>query len=124
MTNKGGFAPLEGDDGLLYYTKSYLIPGIWKLPNHGGAEEAVLDTPNAPGWADWAVVPGGMYFVNSRSSPKPTLEFFDFATGTRTSISIIDGEAQGLAVSPDRKSILYSQVDQVSEGIMVVKNFR
>jgi hypothetical protein len=65
-----------------------------------------------------------MYFVNSRSSPKPTLEFFDFATGRRTSISVLDGEPQGFAVSPDRKSILYSQLDQDNEEIMVVKNFR
>jgi hypothetical protein len=52
------------------------------------------------------------------------LEFFDFATRRRTSISALHGEPQGLAVSPDRKSILYSQSDQNNEGIMVVKNFR
>jgi hypothetical protein len=65
-----------------------------------------------------------MYFVNSRSSPKPILEFFDFATGRRTSISVLDGESRGLAISPDRKSILYSQLDEDNAGIVVVKNFR
>jgi Tol biopolymer transport system component/DNA-binding winged helix-turn-helix (wHTH) protein len=124
MTSNGGFGPLEGDDGFLYYTKGFNIPGIWKVPNHGGTETAVLDTPDAPEWADWAVVPGGMYFVNSRSSPKPSLEFFDFATGRRTLISALDGQTEGLAVSPDRKSILYSQSDQDNAGIVLVKNFR
>ncbi len=124
MTKKGGFAPLEADDGFLYFTKSFDITGIWKVPNHGGTETAVLDTPDAPEWSDWAVVPGGMYFVNSRNSPKPTLEFFDFATGRRNTISALDGQSQGLTVSPDRKSVVYSQVDQDNEGIMVVKNFR
>jgi Tol biopolymer transport system component/DNA-binding winged helix-turn-helix (wHTH) protein len=124
MTKKGGFAPLEADDGFLYYAKGFSIPGIWKVSNYGGTEAAVLDTSDAPEWSDWAVVPGGMYFVNSRSSPKPTLEFFDFATARRTSISALDGETQGLAVSPDRKSILYSQLDLDNQAIVVVKNFR
>jgi Tol biopolymer transport system component/DNA-binding winged helix-turn-helix (wHTH) protein len=124
VTKNGGFAPLEAEDGFLYYTKSFLIPGIWKVSSQGGTETAIMDTPDAPKWADWAVVPGGMYFLDSRSSPQPILEFFDFATGRRTSISALDGEPQGLAVSPDRKSILYSQMDQNNEGIMVVKNFR
>jgi hypothetical protein len=124
MTKKGGFAPLEADDGFLYYTKGSSIPGIWKVPNNGGPEAAVLDTSDAPEWPDWAVVPGGMYFVSSRGSPKPILEFLDFATARKTFISALDGEAQGLAVSPDRKSILYAQVDLDNQGIVVVKNFR
>ena len=123
MTKKGGFAPLEGDDGFLYYTKGFSIPGIWKVPNHGGTELAVLDTSDAPQWSEWAVVPGGMYFVSSRSSSKPILEFFDFATARRTSISALDGETQGLAVSPDQKSILYAQLDLDNQAIVVVKNF-
>lgn len=123
MTKKGGFAPLEADDGFLYYAKDFSIPGIWKVPNHGGTEAAVLDTSDAPEWSEWAVVPGGMYFVNSRSSPKPILEFFDFATAGRTSISALDGQTQGLAVSPDRKSILYAQLDLDNEVIVLVKNF-
>src|SRR6266542_2699323 len=77
MTKKGGFAPLEADDGFLYFTKSFDIPGIWKVPSPGGTETAVLNTSDAPHWPDWAVVPGGMYFINSRSSPKPILEFCD-----------------------------------------------
>ena len=124
MTRNGGFAPLEADDGFLYYTKGFYIPGIWKVPNHGGTEAAVLDTSDTPEWSDWAVVPGGMYFINSRSSPKPILEFVDFATGRRTSISALDGEPQGLAVSPDQKFILYSQSGQDNQVIVVVKNFR
>jgi dipeptidyl aminopeptidase/acylaminoacyl peptidase len=124
MTKKGGFAPLEADDGFLYYTKGFNIRGIWKVPSPGGTETAVLNTSDAPHWPDWAVVPGGMYFINSRSSPKPILEFVDFATGRRTSISALDGEPQGLAVSPDRKSILYSQLGLDNQVIVVVKNFR
>jgi Tol biopolymer transport system component/DNA-binding winged helix-turn-helix (wHTH) protein len=123
ITKKGGFAPLEADDGFLYYTKGFSIPGIWKVPNHGGTEAAVLDTSDAPEWSEWAVVPGGMYFVSSRSRPKPILEFFDFATARRTSISTLDGETQGLAVSPDGKSILYAQLDLDNQRIVVVKNF-
>jgi len=124
VTKNGGFAPLEAEDGFLYYTKSFLIPGIWKVSSQGGTETAIMHTPDAPGWADWAVVPGGMYFLDSRSSPQAILEFFDFATLRRTSISALDGEPQGLAISPNRKSILYSQMDQNNESIMVVKNFR
>jgi len=77
MTKKGGFAPLEADDGFLYYTKDSSIPGIWKVPNHGGTEAAVLDTSDAPEWSEWAVVPGGMYFVSSGAHPN---QFWSFST--------------------------------------------
>jgi hypothetical protein len=66
---------------------------------------------------------GWKYFVSSRSRPKPILEFFDFVTARRTSISTLDGETQGLAVSPDGKSILSAQLDLDNQGIVVVKNF-
>ena len=124
MTKAGGFAPLEAEDGFVYYTKGFHVPEVCKVPTRGGEEISVLNTPDAPDWANWAVVGHGMYFVSSQSSRNPTLEFLEFTTGRRSSISTLDGRVEGLAVSPDRKSILYSQLDQDIEEIVVVKNFR
>jgi Tol biopolymer transport system component len=123
ITKNGGFGQLEGRDGFLYYTRGFHVPGVWRISVHGGDEAAVLDTPDAPDWANWAVVNGGMYFVNHRSSPKPALEFLDFATGTRSVVSTLDTTYEGLAVSPDGRSVLYAQSDQDTEQIVVVKNF-
>jgi len=53
-----------------------------------------------------------------------SIQFFSFATGKVTLITKIGKPFLGLSVSPDRKWILYSQLDQRSSDVMLVENFR
>jgi len=58
----------------------------------------------------------------------PTIEFFSFADGRRKQIAAMEKEgpilSPGLAISPDQRSILYTQVDQNVSDITLVENFR
>jgi Tol biopolymer transport system component len=129
VTKQGGFAAFESPDGkYIYYSKGLGLPGIWRVPVEGGEETPVLDQPKEGYWGYWAVVDGGIYFVNTQVKSHPTIEFFSFATGQVKRIAAIEKEVSkwdpGLAISPDGRWILYAQVDQSGSDIMLVENFR
>jgi Tol biopolymer transport system component len=121
VTKNGGIYAAESEDGrFLYFSKGR--PGIWKMPLNGGEEERILDPPLA--WFNWALAPGGIYFVNEADSQKATIDFFDFATHKSTLIQVVDKPGVGLALAPDGKSLLYSRPESEDYEIMLVKNFR
>ena len=127
VTKRGGFAAFESPDGkFVYYTTHK--PGIWKVAVEGGEEVLVLNQPKLGYWGYWAVVDGGIYFVNVEVKLHPTIEFFSFATGRVRQIAAMEKEAvlasRGLAISPDGRWILYAQVDQSGGDITLVENFR
>jgi Tol biopolymer transport system component/predicted Ser/Thr protein kinase len=125
VTRKGGFIALESPDGkVLYYVKSDGPTSLWKVPVEGGEENQVLASLSHG--ANFAVVDEGIYFI---PTPDPTagysIQFFSFATRKITLITKIGRPVElGLSVSPDRKWILYSQIDQQSSDLMLVENFR
>ena len=129
MTQQGGFEGFESPDGrFFYYAKGRGIPGIWRIPVEGGAETPVLDHHQAGLWRSWAVVEEGIYFVTAEKPTRPLIEFFSFATGKVTQITALEKPViqgiWGLAVSPDRQWLLFTQVDQQSSDIMLMENFR
>lgn len=118
ITTDGGIYAIESEDGrFLYYTKT---SGIWRIPLNGGKEERILD--QAVGWPNWAVSRWGIYFL-LRKDEKGRIEFFDFATHKRTLIADVDKPTIGLALSPDKRSLLYSRNEFEDYEIMLVKNF-
>jgi hypothetical protein len=67
-----------------------------------------------------------MYFINLNVTPN-RMEFLDFATHEITPIFSLEKAAPpfgGLAISPDRRALLYCQIDADDSYIMLVKNFR
>jgi Tol biopolymer transport system component/DNA-binding winged helix-turn-helix (wHTH) protein len=124
VTKNAGVYGVESADGRsLYYSKPE-VPGIWKMPLSGGAETRVLDQPKF--WFDWALARNGIYFISysKKAFPNATLEFFEFATHRIIPISTLDKPWQGLALSPDGRSILYARNEFSQSNIMLVKNFR
>jgi Tol biopolymer transport system component len=127
VTKNGGYAPRESPDGRhLYYLKGE--PGIWRIPVGGGQEVRVIeDFPNhLAGY--WDVVDRGIYFADDKTVPYPTIKFFDFASQRTTPVATFAGPAVpwagGLTVSPDRRSIVYTQSAYTRSEIMVIENFR
>ena len=54
-----------------------------------------------------------------------SIQFLSFATGAVTPVATTEKYAtHGLAVSPDRRWIVYTQYDQVNSDLMLVENFR
>jgi serine/threonine protein kinase/Tol biopolymer transport system component len=122
VTRNGGGAAFESPDGkLLYYAKG---SRIWKVPVDGGEETQVLEGPLSFSF-NFVVVEDGIYFVSASGWPAPgVLHFFNFATGALKPVVTIRLWMLGLTISPDRRSILYSQIDQAGSDLMLVENFR
>jgi Tol biopolymer transport system component len=128
VTKNGGFAAFESPDGQFVHYAKFDTPGIWKVPVAGGEESLILDALQPGLWGYWAVVDQGVYFVNLKATPPSTIEFFNFATRRVTPVVTFETGpswwSPGLAVSPDGRWLLYTQVEKGNSDIMVVENFR
>lgn len=127
VTRHGGFAALESPDGkFLYYAKGLTVPGLWRIPTDGGKESEIISSLEPGYWGYWAVVENGIYYLDMQA--KPGIDFFDFTTHRTTRVFDLENRpasgAPGLAISPDRKSILYTQLDALNSDIVLVENFR
>jgi Tol biopolymer transport system component len=127
VTHHGGFAAFESPDGrFLYYAKGLGVPGLWRIPTNGGEEIEVLSSLDAALWGYWAVVENGIYYLDTTA--KPGINFFDTARHRTARVFDLENRpawgAPGLAISPDKKTILYSQLDVLSSDIILVENFR
>jgi Tol biopolymer transport system component/DNA-binding winged helix-turn-helix (wHTH) protein len=125
VTRKGGFASFASSDGkFLYYVKDN-ENGIWRMPTAGGDEIAVLPRFPAEHWGDWALVDKGIYYVDEVGHP--TIKFLNFVNNKVT--KIVDVESlpppwdPGFTVSPDKKQIVFSQIDRSAVDLMLVENF-
>jgi dipeptidyl aminopeptidase/acylaminoacyl peptidase len=124
VTRNGGHVAFEALDGKsLYYTKGDDSTGLWNMPVSGGAEHQVL-----PSVARRAFFPvnDGIYFIPERGADgKYSIQFLSFATGKIKTVGPILGQLSfGLSVSPDGRSILYTQTDEAGSDLMLVENFR
>jgi eukaryotic-like serine/threonine-protein kinase len=128
VTKHGGFTTFESADSKhLYYSKGSIAPGVWRVPVEGGEESLVLDQPGAGSWGQWALVDDGIYYINPKSKRGSAVEFFSFETHELRRIVGLEGVNEfvsGLAVSPGRRWILYTQDGPISSDIMLVENFR
>lgn len=125
VTVDGGYFAVESHDGQeLFYVKPD-TPGLWKAPANGGTGIRVLDFPDTGRWANWALTREGVLYINSKSKPV-AVEYYEFRTGHVRKIA--NGNQhwamQGLDISPDGKSVLYTQLDQHVIDIMLLDDFR
>jgi dipeptidyl aminopeptidase/acylaminoacyl peptidase len=116
VTRHGGYAAFESTDGgLLYYAKGPTAPGLWRIPTTGGEEVEIISSLEAGYRGYWAVVENGIYYLDTTA--KPGIAFFDFKTHRRTRVFDLENrparEAPGLAVSSDKKTILFTQRDEL-----------
>lgn len=129
VTHEGGAIPFESPDGkVVYYEKTMGASDVWKVSVAGGQETRVFGTAGAQ---QFAVVADGIYFIE----PGPpgfggwikgnSLKFFSFAKGTAEKVFDIKyWPMNGLSISPDGRSVLFSLSDQFGQDLMLVENFR
>ena len=127
VTQHGGFAAFESPDGkFLYYAKGLTVPGLWRIPTQGGEEIEIITSLEAGYWGYWAVVEKGIYYLDLKKPPG--INFFDIASHRVSRVFDLDNRparrAPGLAVSPDKKTILYTQLDALNNDVILVENFR
>jgi Tol biopolymer transport system component len=124
VARDGGFAPVESPDGkFLYYTKGIFDTSLWRVPVQGGQASKILD--GLTSYLDVAIVDGGLYFVPTKTTTAaPSIQFLSFETHKAAPVAIFERPLDGgLAVSPDGRSILYSQTEQDGSELMLVENF-
>ena len=71
---------------------------------------------------DFALVQGGVYYVNE-GGPDAQLRYLNFRSGRDTKLRNLFARCPGLAVSPDNRWLVFSQVDVVAGDLMLVENF-
>jgi Tol biopolymer transport system component/DNA-binding winged helix-turn-helix (wHTH) protein len=123
VTKRGGYVPFESSDRqYLYYCTTE--NALMRVPLAGGEADKVLPAVAALGSA-YALGKQGIYFIRPTfQGSGQELSFLRFATGQVSTFVTIPGSVTfGLALSPDERSILYSQRDQVSSNLMLVENF-
>jgi Tol biopolymer transport system component/serine/threonine protein kinase len=127
VTHDGGFGPLESPDGkFLYYFKALQTTDLWKIPVDGGQTTKVVH--GVTNYVNLAIVDSGVYFVPGRATAGGAIQFLSFATNQITPVASFEkpldlGATGGLAVSPDGRWILYTQVEQAGSELMLVENF-
>ncbi len=130
VTTEGGFAAFESPDGrYLYYAKGRGTAGLWRKKLPKGDEEPVMENLKPGYWGYWAVVENGIYFADQEGSGGPGgIYFYAFANRKVRLISRVDKPFavtdSAFAVSPDRRSILYTQIDQSGSDIYLVDRAR
>jgi len=129
VTKKGGVFGIESADRSFLYFAKVEAAGIGRMPLNGGEETRILDQPGGyVEWCNWVLVKDGIYFLDWGSESagrKPSIQFFDFTSRQKILIFTLDrSPSYGLAISPDEKSILFSQTKLSESHIMLVKNFR
>ena len=70
----------------------------------------------------FSITDDGIYFITGTQSY--TIQFFSFRTHQHRTLAKVENPFLYLTVSPDGKSILYSQIDQSGSDLMLVENFR
>ena len=97
---------------------------VWRTPVNGGAEERIVDSVHPVG--RWTVGRTGLYFFTPPDERgQSEIHYYDFATGKASKIqTIAAGIRYGLALSPDGRTLLYSQIDDAGSDLMLVENFR
>ncbi|HVN78659.1 MAG TPA: protein kinase [Terriglobia bacterium] len=124
VTKAGGNMAYESLDGkVLYYWKE-VDSGIWKMPVSGGDESQVL--PSVAARRCFYVVREGIYFIPGPGADgKYAIQFLSFATGKVKTVAPMSGPPflGGLSVSPDGRSLLFSQNDEAGSDLMLVENF-
>ena len=131
LTRNGGVVALESVDGrFVYYTKGHRpTTSLWRVPVDGGEESRVLESVT---WWNFVVAEQGIYFIPALNADDPdggySLQFFDFARGKVKTVAPLPTPRYriwfGLAVSPDERTILYAQIDDISSDLMLIEDFR
>jgi Tol biopolymer transport system component/predicted Ser/Thr protein kinase len=123
---KGADLPHLSPDGkVLFYCNGWPNPtSVWRMPAEGGEETKVLDSvhPNAC----WTVREAGIYFFTAPDKQGHSdLSIYEFASHKIKRILTIERPvSQLIEVSPDRRTILYTQEDESGSDLMLVENFR
>ncbi len=119
------WAAMEAPQGDWIYVRQTTPAGfcLWRVPSKGGEPQKVLESLS--GHLNYALVKGGIFYI-PRSDPQSgySLQFLNTVTGSIERIASFDKPVYGISVSPDRRWILFAQIEQLGSDLMLVESFR
>jgi hypothetical protein len=122
----GADFPHESPDGkFVYYSKGWPNAlSVWRVPAQGGEAVKILDGVDPKGM--WTVGSQGIYFFAVPDKKGHSdICLAERSTGKIRKILTIEQSVKPyIEVSPDDRTILYTQVDQHDVDLMLVENFR
>lgn len=125
LTPREGLNPLESPDGRwLYFARGG--EGLLRVSLTTGTEEPILPSLKSAFQGLWDVTPEALYYVDSAGDGEAecSVERLDLRTGQKRIVTKIPGMTsahyQGLSVSADGKSLVFSRLDQARGEILVV----
>jgi hypothetical protein len=143
VTQGGGFAPLESRDGkYVYFAKGLGKRSLWRVELSDPAnsrEQPVLESLKHWGW--WALGEEGIYFFDAQPlgsagiyfdvQPPPqakvTLNYLNLRKGNCTELLTLERPVSTctrvLALSPNRRSLVYEELEQEGSDIMMIEHF-
>ncbi len=133
VTQNGGYASRESQDGKWLYFSKDRSDSIWRIPVQSASqlisrEELVLGPSNNVQQRGWTLTPDELVFTERAGKGQPgALRAYQFLSKRiRLLLPLMegfeDGRDYGVSVSPDSKWILYSQLDRSGSNIMVAEN--
>jgi Tol biopolymer transport system component len=124
ITRHGASSAVQDHDGRwIYYCKSAVFGPLWRVPSEGGEEQLVLD--HRVHFRNWWLWRDRLVYVHEKAVQNRDLQMLDLVTGRSQRLASLGGPAgSGLAISPDGKWALYSQVDRDVGDVMMVDDFR
>jgi len=102
---------------------------LWRTPLEGGQATKVLE--GLSNYLNLAIVDEGIYFVPQQGmASEYSIQFLNLGTKQINRIANFEkpldmfAAEAGLAISPDNRWVLYTQVDQAGAELRLVENFR
>ncbi len=128
LVTRNGWESFASADGrYLYFSDPTEQKTIHRLDLTTGAQLALPQLGDAGARRYWGLAEHAIYFVNTLENPH-WVQRFDLATGHISKVrqigKIIIYGPGGLAVSRDGRNLLWVQVDQDDQDIMLARNFR
>jgi serine/threonine protein kinase/Tol biopolymer transport system component len=117
---EGRFAAESPDGNWVYYTRAQ---SLWRVPSSGGESKQVL---TAVFDRNFIILDAGIWYLKSDGKEARLLQYFDLKSKIdRTVYRTARRLFVGLAIAPDRRRVLFTQVDrEPSRDLMLVENFR
>lgn len=123
VTTGGGFESFSSSDGrYLYYSRND-SDVLTRRDLSSGDEVAFPEIGEAGRRRFWSPVDDGIYFLDSASEPE-WIQFLDFETRSIRKICPFGERERGprpIAVSPDGRTLIFTQRDDYDQDIMMVE---
>jgi Tol biopolymer transport system component len=118
VTRNGGHRPFGSADGKSVYYYNANSGSLWRVPVDGGEETRVVESATAY----FAVVKTGIYVI---PTGEPAVRLLDLTTKATHTVAVLDRPPYvGFTVSPDGRTLLFTQRDTMVADLMLVEHFR